>query len=431
MALLLKNAHLVDPQVGLNEVADMVIRDGRIVEIGKGLTIPKGIEVDVAGKYVIPGLVDMHGHLREPGFEYKETIESGAKAALCGGYTDICCMPNTNPIADNGSVIEFIVKRASEQPFCRVHPFGAITQGLKGERLAEMYDMLNKGALAFSDDGRGVQTAAMMRSAFDYAKMFDALMVAHSEDESLAGKGCVHEGIASTKLGLPGQPGESESVHVERDIALAHLTGGRIHFAHLSSRHSVEALRRAKRSGVKATGEVTPHHLFFNEQDLDEAYNTNLKVNPPVRGVEDQNALIEGLIDGTIDVVATDNAPHATHEKEVEFELARFGTIGYETALPVVYTSLVKTGKMSMERLVEVMAINPRALLKLQPVRLEKENIADLTIFDPKKSKTFKAGRFVSHAQNSAFIEKKLFGVVTDVIVNGYHKLQDGKVVCQ
>lgn len=431
MALLLKNAHLVDPQVGLNEVADMVIRDGRIVEIGQGLTIPKGIEIDVEGKYVIPSLVDMHGHLREPGYEYKETIRSGAKAALYGGYTDICCMPNTDPIADNGSVIEFIVKRASEQPFCRVHPFGAITQGIKGERLAEMYDMLQKGAIAFSDDGRGVQSAKMMRSAFDYAKMFDALLVAHSEDESLAGKGCVHEGIASTKLGLPGQPGESESINVERDIALANLTGGRIHIAHLSSRYSVEALRRAKNAGIRASGEVTPHHLFFNEQDLDETYNTNLKVNPPVRSVDDQNALIEGLIDGTIDVVATDNAPHAPQEKEVEFELASYGSIGYETALPVVYTSLVKTGKMSMERLVEVMAVNPRSLLKLQPVSLEKGSVADLTIFDPKKSKTFKEGGFASQAQNSAFIGKKLFGIVTDVIVNGYHKLQDGKVVCQ
>lgn len=429
MALLLKNAYVCDPQTGISDTVDLVIRDGRFAEIGKKLSIPKGVEIDVAGKTVIPGLVDMHGHLREPGFEYKETIASGARSALMGGYTDICCMPNTDPVADNAAVIDFIVKRAAQQSYCRVHPFGAITRGLKGEHLTEMHDMLAAGAVAFSDDGRGVQSAKMMRAALDYAKIFDALLVAHSEDETLAGKGCVHEGIASTVLGLPGQPGESESVAVARDMALAALTGGRIHVAHVSARQSVNAIRAAKAQGVSVSAEVTPHHLFLNETDLDVTYNTNLKVNPPLRSVEDQEALVEALIDGTIDVIATDNAPHAPQEKECEFELAAYGTIGYETSLPLVYTHLVKTGRLSLMRMVEVMCVNPRRLLKLSPVKIEVGGLADLTIFDPKKTRTFKAGEFTSCAQNSAFIGNKLHGVVTDVIVNGYHTLQDGKVI--
>ena len=429
MALLLKNAHVCDPQTGVNEILDLVIRDGVFAEIGKNLSIPKGVEIDCQEKIVIPGIVDMHGHLREPGFEYKETIASGAKSALMGGYTDICCMPNTDPVADNASVIEYIVKRAQEQSFCRVHPFGAITQELAGKKLAELYDMKQAGACAFSDDGRGIQSAKMMRAALDYAKMFDVLLVAHSEDETLAGNGCVNEGIASTKLGLPGQPGESESVMVARDMHLARLTGGRVHVAHLSSRHGVDALRAAKAQNLRVSGEVTPHHLFLNETDLDDFYDTNLKVNPPLRSIEDQEALIAALIDGTIDVVATDNAPHASQEKEVEFENAAYGSIGYETALPLVYTNLVKSQRMSLERLVEVMAINPRTLLGLRPVKIEVGSQADLTIFDPTKTKTFKAGSFASCAQNSAFIGKKLYGVVTDVIVNGYHTLQDGKVI--
>lgn len=429
MALLLKNAHVCDPQTGLNKVVDLVIRDGVIADIGQNLTIPKGVEIDCKEKMVIPGLVDMHGHLREPGFEYKETIASGARSAAVGGYTDICCMPNTLPVADNSSVIEFIVKRAAEQGYCRVHPFGAITQGLEGKKLAELYDMKKAGARAFSDDGHGVQSPKMMRAALDYAKMFDVLLVAHSEDENLAGKGCVHEGIASTKLGLPGQPGESESIMVARDMQLAQLTGGRVHIAHLSSRHSVEALREAKKKGLSVSGEVTPHHLFLSELDLDDTYNTNLKVNPPLRSVEDQQALIEALIDGTIDVIATDSAPHAPQEKDVEFEAAAFGTIGYETALPLVFTKLVKTKKMPLERMVEVMAINPRSLLGLEAVKIEVGSSADLTIFDPKQKREFVPSGFASCAQNSAFIGEKLYGVVTDVIVSGYHTLQDGKVI--
>ena len=429
MALLLKNLHLVDPHADINEVCDVVIRDGRFVEFGKDLSIPKGVEFDCSGKVGIPSLVDMHGHLREPGYEYKETIESGARSALKGGYSDICCMPNTLPVADTSAVIKAIIKKAEAQDYCRVHPFGAITVGLEGSQLTEMADLLDAGAIAFSDDGKGVQSAKMMRTAFDYAKMFDALLVAHSEDESLAGKGCVHEGKASTLLGLPGQPGESETVAVLRDIALAELTGGRLHIAHVSSRHTVEAIRQAKARGVAITAEVTPHHLFLSEENLDTSYNTNLKVNPPLRSEQDRAALVEGLLDGTLDVVATDHASHASEEKECEFELAAFGSIGYETALPLVLTNLVNTEKMSYERLVEVMSHKPREILGLPPRVCEVGAQADLTLFDPAKNQTFEVGSFTSHAQNSAFIGQPLTGAITDVIINGYHKLQDGKVI--
>lgn len=429
MALLLKNIHIIDPQTSRNEICDLVIRDGKYAEIGQNCSIPKGVTIDCEGKIALPGLVDMHGHLREPGYEYKETIASGARSAAVGGYTDICCMPNTNPVADEASIIASIVEKAAEQSACRVHPFGAITRGLKGEKLTEMFELKEAGAVALSDDGRGVQSAKMMRAAFDYAKMFDLLLVAHSEDESLAGKGCVHEGIASTILGLPGQPGEAESIAVLRDIALAELTGARLHVAHVSSRHTVEAIRDAKKRGVLVSAEVTPHHLFLNETNLDTSYNTNLKVNPPLRSKEDQAALIEGLLDGTLDIIATDNAPHAPQDKECEFELAAYGTIGYETALPLVITHLVLSGRMSYEQVAEAMAIKPRALLGLPARAIEIGAPADLTIVDPTKQKTYTAGGFTSCAQNSAFIGTTLFGCITDVIVDGYHTLQDGKVV--
>ena len=429
MALLLKGGRLVDPGAGVDRVADMIVRDGKIVEIGEDLTIPKGITVECAEKIVVPGLVDLHTHLREPGREDKETVASGTRAAAHGGFTAVCAMPNTSPVCDTGSAVRFLIERAEETGVVRVHPIGALTAGQKGEALAEMGDMLAEGAVAFSDDGRGVQTAAMMRRCMDYANAFGAIVVSHCEDESLAGDGVVNEGVVSTRLGLSGQPAAAEEVMVARDIRLAELTGCRLHLAHLSTAGSVALVREAKARGVAVTAEVTPHHLFLDEDVITTAYETSLKMNPPLRTAADREALIEALLDGTIDCVATDHAPHAPHDKELEFELAPFGTTGLETALSLMITHLVQPGRMEWTDLARVMAHAPRAAFGLPLVRLEPGAVADLTIIDPEARVEVRREWFVSKSANSAFLGATLLGKAPDVLVGGQFALKNGKVV--
>lgn len=429
MALLLKGGRVVDPRAGLDGVADIVIRDGLIVEIGPNLSIPKGIEVDCTGLIVLPGLVDVHTHLREPGQEYKEDIASGARAAARGGFTAVCAMPNTKPVCDNGSAVRFVRERAAAVAKVRVHPIGAITAGQRGEALAEMGDMLAEGAVAFSDDGRGVQDAGIMRLAMDYARQFPATIVSHTEVECLAGKGVVNEGVVSTRLGLPGWPAAAEEIQVSRDIALAELTGCRLHLAHLSTAGSVERVRDAKRRGVPVTCEVTPHHLFLDEDALDATYDTNLKMNPPLRTAEDRAALVAGLKDGTVDAIATDHAPHAAHEKALEFELAPFGTIGLETALSLVSTYLVRTGVLEWGDVARLMAHGPREALALDAVVLEPGALADITIVDPDREWVVGTDGFESKSGNSAFLGQELIGSAVHVLVGGYFALKDGKVV--
>lgn len=429
MALLLRGGRVVDPAVGLDEVADVVIRDGRIVEIGQDLTIPKGITIECAEKIVVPGLVDVHAHLREPGFEYKEDIESGARAAAHGGFTAVCAMPNTKPVTDNGSTVRFIRERAQAVATVRVHPIGAITAGQKGTALAEMGDMLAEGAVAFSDDGTGVQSAGMMRLAMDYAKQFDATLISHCEDESLAAEGVVNEGVVSTRLGMSGSPAAAEETMVERDIRIAELTGCRLHLAHLSTAGSVELVRAAKGRGVAVTCEVTPHHLFLDEDAVSDSYDTNLKMNPPLRTSADREALIAGLQDGTIDCIATDHAPHAPHEKALEFELAPFGTTGLETALPLVITHLVSKDVIGWADLVGVMAHGPRRALGLDEIRLEAGAVADITVIDPESKVEITPGFFESKAVNSAFVGSTLLGKASEVLVEGQFALRNGKVV--
>ena len=360
MALLLKNGRVIDPSVGLDAVCDVVIRDGRIVEIGEDLSIPKGITVECAEKIVVPGLVDVHTHLREPGYEYKEDVESGTRAAAHGGFTAVCAMPNTNPVCDEGAAVRFLVERAAERGRVRVHPIGALTVGLKGEALAELGDMVAEGAVAFSDDGKGVQDAGTMRRVMDYAKTFGTTVVSHCEDEALVGKGVVNEGAVSTRLGMAGWPAAGEEIAVARDIALAELTGCRLHLAHVSTAGALELVRAAKERGAAVTCEVTPHHLFLTEDDLSAEYDTNFKMNPPLRTEADRSALVAGLVDGTVDCIATDHAPHAPHEKALEFELAPFGTTGLETALPLVITNLIARGLLDWADLVRLMAHGPR-----------------------------------------------------------------------
>lgn len=429
MALLLKNAHVIDPQVGVNVTADILVRDGRIVEIGQGLSMEKGVERDLSGKIVVPGLVDMHVHLREPGYEQKEDIASGTRAAAHGGFTAVCCMPNTKPIIDSAVGVEYVAARAAAVGKCRVHVAGSCSQGLKGETLSEMGDMVAHGAVAFTDDGRGVQGAGMMRRVMDYASQFDRVVMSHAQDEDLVGEGQVNEGVVSTRLGMLGWPAEGEEIQIARDIAISRLTGCPLHVQHITTARGLELVRAAKAEGLKVTCEVTPHHLFLSEDDIDDAYNTFMKVNPPLRTAEDCNALIDGVIDGTIDAIVTDHAPHTHYEKDCEFELAPFGMIGLETALSLIITNLVNPGHLSWERAVELMSANPRAILRVERVALEAGSAADLTVIDPEVTWTVDAADFCSKAANSAFIGAELTGRATDVYVGGYATMEDGKIV--
>ena len=429
MALLLKNARLVDPQVGLDEVADILIRDGKIVEVGHDLVMEKGVERDLSGKVLVPGLVDLHVHLRDPGLEHKEDIESGTRAAAHGGITAVCCMPNTNPTIDNAVTVEYVRRRADEVGKCRVHVCGACTKDRKGEILSEMGDMVAHGAVAFSDDGSGVQNAGAMRRVMDYAVQFDKVVMSHCQDNGLVGEGQVNEGVVSTRLGLAGWPAEGEELQIARDIMLSRLTGCPVHIQHISTARGLDLVRRGKEEGIEVTCEVTPHHLFLSEDDIEDDYNTSFKVNPPLRTKADCAALIEGVIDGTVDTIVTDHAPHADFEKAAEFELAPFGMTGIETSVGLVVSKLVNTGKISWQRMVELMAIRPREILRVERVALEPGSTADLTVIDPDAQWTVMEGDFESKARNSAFIGTYIKGRPTDTYVAGYATMEDGKVV--
>ena len=429
MALLLKNAHVIDPQVGLNDTCDILVRDGKIVEIGTDLTMEKGVERDLEGKIVVPGLVDIHVHLREPGYELKEDIASGTRAAAHGGFTAVCCMPNTKPIIDNALGVEYVQARAAAVGKCRVHVAGSCSQGLKGDTLSEMGDMVAHGAVAFTDDGRGVQGTGMMRRVMDYAAQFDRVVMSHCQDEDLVGDGQVNEGVVSTRLGMLGWPAEGEEIEIARDIALCRLTGCPLHVQHLTTARGLDLVRAAKAEGLPVTCEVTPHHLFLTEDAIGDDYNTSLKVNPPLRTADDATALIEGVKDGTVDAIVTDHAPHNDFEKNAEFELAPFGMIGLETSLALVITNLVKPGIISWERAIELMAAKPREILRVERVALEPGATADLTVIDEDAAWTVDAADFLSKAVNSGFIGAELMGRATDVYVGGYATLEDGAIV--
>ncbi|MDR1775594.1 MAG: dihydroorotase [Actinomycetes bacterium] len=437
MVTLIRGARLVDPQLNLDAIGDVLIAaDGLIEEVdivedgGSRISAPDGAcVIDGTGKILIPGPIDLHVHLREPGQEYKETILTGTRAAAHGGWVGVCAIPNTEPVADEGATIRNVLDRAAETAYVPVYPYGAITRGQAGKQLAEISDMLDAGAVGFTDDGHGVQNPLMMRRAMEYAKVFDALILAHAEDEQLADGGVVNEGRVATRLGLPGQTGLAESLQVIRDIELARLTGARLHICHVSTKESVAAIRAAKAAGVRVTAEATPHHLVLNENALSYDYDTRLKMAPPLRSEADRKALVAGLVDGTIDAIATDHAPHAKQEKELEFELAKFGTTGLETAIPVLLTDLVATGQVDLPCLVERLSAGPRRVLGLESVLLQPGCVADLTLIDPEATVTVTEDWLVGKSKNSAFIGRELRGAATDVFVEGVRVMADG-VVC-
>ena len=352
--LLIREGTVVDPSRNLEEIADVLVRDGRIEKIGKSLSDSDAEVIEASGLIVAPGFIDLHVHLREPGFEYKETIESGARAAAFGGFTAVCCMPNTNPVNDNSSVTSFIVERGAAAGLARVYPIGAITEGSRGEKLAEIGEMKTAGIVAISDDGHAVADSNLMRRAMEYASDFDIPVVDHCEDCCAKG-GVMHEGEYSAFLGLKGMPGAAEDLQVARDIALAELTGARVHIAHISTARSVALVREAKRRGLDVTCEVTPHHFILTDAEVStRGYDTNTKMAPPLRSRSDVDAVLEGLSDGTIDAIATDHAPHHANEKMLEFDRAPFGIVGLETAVSLALDRLVATGLVSIKRLVEV-----------------------------------------------------------------------------
>ncbi len=421
MKLLIKNGHVVDNKTGLNGITDILIENGKIVEIGTGLEITNGDLIDAKGKYVLPGLVDAHCHLRDPGFEYKEDIETGTRSAAMGGFTSIACMPNTNPIIDNQSIIRYILSKAKSDGVVNVYPIGAISKGQKGEELSEIGELKFAGAVAVSDDGKPVKSSSLMKKTLQYASMFDMTVISHCEDLDVAEEGVMNEGYQSTILGLKGIPSAAEEIMVARDVILAEYTKTPIHIAHVSTELSIDIIRNAKRRGVKVTCETCPHYFSLTEEACD-GFNTLAKVNPPLRTKKDVEAVIEGLKDGTIDIIATDHAPHHKDEKNVEFNIAANGMVGFETALPLAITNLVKPGHLSMQQLVDKMCINPSKILGLNKGTIEVGKSADIVIVDINEEYTVDISKFQSKSKNSPFNGFRLKGAV-------YHTIVDGEVI--
>ena len=423
--ILLRGARVVDPATDTDEVRDVAVVDGRIAsEPDEGARA-----IDCAGLLVVPGLVDLHTHLREPGFEHKETVESGTRAAALGGYTAVSAMANTEPVTDHAAIVADVRDRAAAAGLADVFPVGAITKGLAGESLAELGEMVAAGVRVFSDDGNCVPTARMLRNALMYAKAFheEVVIADHCEDASLVEGGQMHEGVRSSALGLAGRPAEAEEIVVARDLAMARMTGGRLHVCHLSSARSVELIRRAKAEGVRVTAEVTPHHLVFTDDDLG-GYDTNLKVHPPIRGPEDRDALIAGVADGTIDAIATDHAPHAVEEKEAEFDRSPPGTIGLETALAAVLTYVVRPGGVSLAEAIRAMTSVPARILGAvgHGGPIEPGRPANLAVIDPAEVWTVEPP-FASRARNSAFLGRTLTGRVRMTLLRGEPTVIDAK----
>ncbi|HTK29442.1 MAG TPA: dihydroorotase [Vicinamibacterales bacterium] len=423
MKRMLKGGRVVDPANGRDGVFDVLIEDGRIARVGRDL--PAGGDVRVtevpAGLVVCPGLIDIHVHLREPGQEHKETVATGTAAAVAGGFTAVACMPNTTPVNDNAGVTEYILKKAADANLARVYPIGAVSRGQQGERLADIAELKAAGCVAITDDGHPVATALLMRRALEYAGMFGLPVIEHCEEQTLKGDGVAHEGFHASSLGLRGIPGEAESIMALRDISLAELTRGAVHIAHMSARQTLDAVRYGKARGVRVTCEVTPHHFVLTDECLGAPvpYDTNVKMNPPLREAADRDAMLDGIADGSVDVIATDHAPHHYDEKRVEFDRAPFGITGLETAVSLCFDRLVHAGRIPIGRLVELLAVNPARVINVPGGSLAEGAPADVTILAPDLPVTVRADAMRSRSRNTPFDGWSLRGGVAATIVGG------------
>jgi dihydroorotase len=418
--LLIKHARVVDPTQKLDHGLDILVVDGRVEKLAERIQDSRAEVIDATGLVAAPGFIDVHVHLREPGYEYKETVATGSAAAVAGGFTAVCCMANTQPVIDNAAVVEFVRSRAAEAGLARVYPIGAVSKGLAGEELAEVGEMVRAGAVAISDDGKPIHNAQLMRKALEYASLFGVPVIDHCEDAHLNAGGVMHEGAASTRLGLRGIPAASEEVMVARDAVLAELTGGHVHIAHVSTRGALEWVREARGRGARVTCEATPHHVALSDQAvLDTDYDTNTKMNPPLRSAEHVEALIGAVRDGTVDCLATDHAPHHDDEKALEFDLAPFGIIGLETAIPVTYDLLVRRHKLPLRRFVALWSSNPARVFGLPGGTLAPGSPADITLLDPDAQDTVDPERFRSRSRNTPFAGQRLRGWPVATIVEG------------
>jgi dihydroorotase len=419
--LLIRNGRVIDPSQNLDQGMDVLLEDGHVAGLGERLNVTSEVPtIDAAGLVVAPGLIDLHVHLGEPGFEYKETIESGCRAAVAGGFTAVCCMANTNPVNDDPAVTRFIREKATDVGLARVYPVGALSKNLDGGELAEIGEMVRQGAIAVSDDPRSVGNSLLMRRALEYARSFDVPIVVHEENSDLMDGGVMNEGAVSTRIGLKGMPAAAEEVMVARDLVLAELTGGRLHLCHLSTAGSIDQVRSAKADGASVTCEVTPHHFILTDEDVASSnYNPNWKTDPPLRTSADVEAVLQGLCDGTVDTIVSNHAPHHLDEKELDFSEAPFGIVGLETALSLSLDRLVHGKVLGLERLVRLMSTRPAEVFNLPGGTLEVGVVADITIIDPRRRIVVDPERFESKSRNTPFAGLTLRGGPTHTIVGG------------
>jgi len=417
MDILIKNGRIIDPANKIDQILDVLVQDDKIIRIDKSISCEGARIIEAKGCLVVPGLVDMHVHLRDPGYEYKEDIVSGTKAAAAGGFTSVACMPNTKPVNDNKTVTLYIRNKAKEQGFAHVFPIGSITKGLKGESLAEIGELKDAGCVAISDDGVPVGSGELMRRAMEYAKPFDIPIISHAEDLSLVGEGVMNDGFVATELGLKGIPWVAEDAATARDVMLSEFTGARLHIAHVSTKGSVEIIRAAKKRGVRVTAEATPHHFMLTDEAV-RGYNTHAKMNPPLRSADDVQAVRDGLADGTIDAIATDHAPHHYDEKNVEFNVALNGIVGLETALPLSLR-LVDEGVLSLTQAIELLTVNPSKILGINRGTLSVGCLADITVIDPNVKWEINSETFESKSRNTPFDHWSVKGKAILTICNG------------
>jgi dihydroorotase len=428
MKLLIRGGRVIDPANDIDAVMDILVADGKIIEVDENISDEEAVLVDAGGKIVCPGFIDMHVHLREPGFEYKEDIASGTRAAAVGGFTTICCMPNTNPVIDNAATAIFVRERAAKSGVVNVLPIGCISKGQAGSELSEMAELIAAGCVAVSDDGKPVKNAALMRNAMNYAKMFDLPVLSHCEEQSLSSEGQMHEGYFSTLYGFKGIPAAAEELMVSRELILAQLTGAHVHICHASTQGSMELIREAKAKGIDVTCEVTPHHLLLTDEIVG-GYDADTKVNPPLRSAEHVEALRQGLLDGTVDCIATDHAPHQLESKDCEYNLASFGISGLETAVATVMDGLVNQGWLDMEQMVQLFTIGPAEVLGIDKGTLDVGADADITILDPEMVKEVDPANFYSKGKNTPFKGQTLKGWPWMTIVKGRVIANEGKIL--